>query len=500
MKRQSGILLHPTSLPSSFGIGDLGPAAYKFVDLLAQAGQSCWQVLPLNDTSATGGNSPYHTCSAFSGNTLMISPELLVINGWLTAEDLRPLPVGINDQVDFAAVRRYKAELFEKAFNRWQGKPPSTDYLNFCSAQAGWLDDFALYKALKAQFSEQPWHVWPVELRDRQPAALANSRGALVRPMEKEKFLQYVFYKQWGALKAYANHQGVEIFGDMAIYVELDSVDVWKNPEVFKLDENKQPLFISGVPPDYFSSTGQLWGHPVYDWERLFQTGFAWWLDRLTYNFKLYDVLRLDHFRGFVGYWQVKAGEKTAVKGAWVKAPAYEFFGAVKQRFEHFPIIAEDLGVITQDVTDLMNHFQIPGMKVLLFAFGEDNPQHPYLPHNYPANCAVYTGTHDTNTARGWFEKEASDEERQRLCRYLEKEVKAEEVAWELIHLAIESVADLVIIPMQDILGLGEKARMNRPSSTYGNWGWRLLPEQLSAVVLHHLADDTRTYGRAPQS
>ncbi|MBI5400088.1 4-alpha-glucanotransferase [Candidatus Saganbacteria bacterium] len=496
MKRASGVLLHVTSLPSAGGIGDFGPAAYRFIDCLSQAGQSCWQILPLNETSAIGGNSPYHTCSAYSGNTMLISLELLVINGWLASQEIGSFHVGVKNQVDYDNVRRYKGQLFELAFDRWHLKPPEPDYNDFCRRNASWLDDFTLFKALKAQFNEEPWPVWPLKLCQRQPAALAASSATLARPIEKEKFLQYIFYKQWSALKAYANHKGVEIFGDMAIYVELDSVDVWKNPEIFKLDKNYQPLFVSGVPPDYFSQTGQLWGHPVYNWEKLAESNFSWWLERLAHNFKLYDALRFDHFRGFVGYWQVAAGEKTAVNGSWVKAPAAEFFDIVKNSFPQAVIIAEDLGIITPDVKEVMNHFHIPGMKVLLFAFGENNPQHPYLPRNYETDCVVYTGTHDTNTARGWFEKEATADDKRRLCDYIGKNITAEEVSFAFIRLALGSPADLAIIPMQDVLELGEEGRMNRPSWTYGNWGWRLTPEQLAPEIFRSLANETKNYNR----
>jgi 4-alpha-glucanotransferase len=314
--------------------------------------------------------------------------------------------------------------------------------------------------------------------------------------LEKEKFCQYLFFKQWHSLKTYCQEKGVRLFGDLPIYVSFDSADVWANPGLFKLDKEKHPTFVSGVPPDYFSETGQLWGNPVYRWNVLRKNGFRWWIERMAHHLKLFDALRIDHFRGLVAYWEIPAGEKTAINGKWVKVPVNDFLSTLKRHFPFLPIVAEDLGVITPDVRQVMDRFALPGMKVLVFAFGEDHPMHPYLPHTYEKNFLVYTGTHDNNTVCGWFEREASPDDKGRLFRYLGREVSVEEVPWALIRLAMMSVANMVILPMQDILGLGEEARMNRPSVPHGNWEWRLLPEQMTPSISQRLLEMTEIYGR----
>jgi 4-alpha-glucanotransferase len=314
--------------------------------------------------------------------------------------------------------------------------------------------------------------------------------------IEREKYLQFVFFEQWLSLKSYAREKGIQIIGDIPIYVHCDSVDVWTNPEIFKLDEEKKPAFVAGVPPDYFSETGQLWGDPVYQWNGLRDRGYSWWLKRVEHNLQLFDLVRIDHFRGFAAYWEIPAGEKTAVRGKWVDGPGDDFFKILVKRFPRLPIIAEDLGIITPDVRKLMNRFKLPGMRVLLFAFGDDLATNPYVPHNYIKNCVVYTGTHDNNTVKGWFEGEATQEDKGRLFRYLGREVSVEEIPWELIKLAMMSVANLAIIPMQDILGLGTEARMNRPSITEGNWEWQLLSDQLKSSVTERLREMTEIYGR----
>lgn len=495
MKRGSGILLHITSLPSPYGIGDMGPWAYKFADFLSETKQKFWQVLPLTPTTLPSG-SPYHGSSAYAGNTLLISPELMVREGLLDKEDTEPMPRFQKNKVDYPRVSSFKEKLFERAYEHF--KPSENgEYENFCSENSNWLEDFALFVALKAHFRGKVWGEWPPGIRDRQPEALKTLKNKLQDRIEREKFLQYVFFRQWFSLKSYCNRKGIQIIGDMPFYVSYNSVDVWKNPEFFKLNEKKQPAFVSGVPPDYFSRTGQLWGDPVYRWDALKEQGYSWWIRRIEHNLKLFDFIRIDHFRGFVGYWEVRAGERTAVKGRWVKAPAKNFFTEVCERFPHLPILAEDLGTITPDVREIMRHFGFPGMRVLLFAFGEDLPTNPYAPHNHLKNCIVYTGTHDNNTVRGWFEGEATPEDRERLFRYLGREVHPQEVHWEFIRLAMMSVADMVIIPMQDILGLGEQARMNRPATVKGNWQWRLLPEQLTSTLTRRLLEMTQIYGRA---
>jgi len=497
-KRASGILLHITSLPSPYGIGDLGPEAYRFADFLAQTKQSYWQVLPLNPTNPAYGNSPYSSISAFAGNTLLISPDLLVEEGLLSREDLDPIPPFPEARCNFSEVILYKGKLLERAYQRFnQNGKGRESFEIFCSESSSWLEDFALFVVLKKHFDEKVWNQWPSELRDRNPKSLAEVKKGSHDQIEKEEFWQYLFFKQWHALRTSCRQKGVHLFGDLAIYVSLDSADVWANPGLFKLDRERRPTFVSGVPPDYFSETGQLWGNPVYRWNVLKKSNYRWWRERIAHNLDLFEVLKIDHFRGLVAYWEIPAGEKTAINGRWVKVPVKDFLDTLNQHFPRLPIVAEDLGLITPDVREVMDHFALPGMKVLLFAFGEDHPMHPYLPHTYENNFLVYTGTHDNNTVRGWFEGEASSEDKQRLFRYLGREVPVEEIHWALIRLAMMSVARSVILPMQDVLGLGGEARMNRPSIAHGNWEWRLLPGQLTDSVSERLLDVTKTFGRS---
>ena len=494
--RRSGILLSITSLPSPYGIGDLGPWAYKFVDFLFEAKQGFWQVLPLNPTDPAYDNSPYHSISALASNPLLISPELLAQDGLLTKTEIEPLPNLPREWIDYEAVITHKKRLFHLAYKHFKKSGNQYDYEKFCSKNAYWLEDFALFVALKSHFQGKVWSKWPSEIRDRQPEALLSLKRELQDRIELEKFLQYMFYKQWLSLKDYCHQKNIHIIGDMPIYVDYDSVDVWTNPEIFKLDSEKKAYGVAGVPPDYFSQTGQRWGNPVYKWEVLKKTGYTWWIQRMEHALKFFDIVRIDHFRGFVAYWQIPANEKTAIKGSWVKGPGEEIFKAMLKRFPCLPIIAEDLGVITPDVRELVSRFQFPGMKLLIFAFGPDLPTNPYIPHNYTQNCVVYTGTHDNNTIKGWFEKEITPEDKKRLFQYLGHQVSGEEIHWELIRLAMMSVANTVILPMQDVLGLGEEARMNRPATTSGNWRWRFLPEQLTPEVTRRLLEMTKTYGR----
>jgi 4-alpha-glucanotransferase len=495
-RRASGILLHITSLPSSHGVGDLGPGAYRFADFLVEAKQSLWQILPLNPVDPANGNSPYQSPSAFAGNPFLISPELMVRDGWLMEADLEGLPEFEKGRVDYSAVIEYKQRLFNVAYERFKGNGKQHEYERFCSNNAYWLDDYALFKALKGYFGKA-WVEWPHDIRDRKPKALQPLEKELHHKIQAEKFLQYVFYQQWLAVKDYCNQRGIQIFGDIPIYVIHDSVDVWANPELFDLDDRGNPSAVAGVPPDYFSETGQLWGNPLYRWDRLRETGYTWWISRMAHNAKYLDLVRVDHFRGFVGYWEVPAGEANAVNGRWVEAPAEDFFNTLLKRFPKLPIIAEDLGVITPDVREIMHRFDLPGMKVLLFAFGDDLATNPYIPHNVPRNCVIYTGTHDNNTVKGWFEREAAPETKERLVRYLGREVSVERIHWELIRLAMMSVANMAIFPMQDILGLGEEARMNLPATTQGNWQWQLVPEQLTPTLTTKLREITEAYGRA---
>ncbi len=497
-KRGSGILLHITSLPSPYGIGDLGTEAYRFVDILKEINQSFWQILPINQTCSVYGNSPYSSFSAFAGNTLLISPGLMVENGILLQSDIKDHPTFPKERVNYRAVTKYKEKILRVAFEKNKDNlTENHEFKRFCNENSHWLDDYCLFISIKKHFNQVDWGRWPENLRDRREGAIKEWKERLRETILMEKFFQYIFFKQWYSLKNYCQSKDICIIGDLPIYVNYDSSDVWANPGIFKLNKEKKPTFVAGVPPDYFSSTGQLWGHPVYDWEVLKETRYLWWIGRIEHNLNFFHMFRLDHFRGFVGYWKIQANEKVATNGRWKEAPAKDFFNTLLEHFHRLPIIAEDLGVITPDVREIMNHFGFPGMKVLLFAFGEDLPTHPYAPHNYIKDCVVYTGTHDNNTIKGWFKRDVSPEDRKRLFGYIGRKVTEKEIHWELIKLVMSSVADMVIIPMQDILGLGEKARTNLPASSKGNWRWRLLPETLSPIIKKRLSDMTRIYGRA---
>ncbi len=496
-RRGSGILLHITSLLSSYGIGDLGPGAYGFVNFLSEADQIYWQILPLNRTCTAYGNSPYSSFSAFAGNPLLISPELMVEDGILLKSDIEEHPTFPKERVNYRAVTKYKDKILGIAYERNKEKLTGNyEFERFCNENSYWIDDYGLFVSIKRQFKGVDWGKWPEDLKDRKEGVIKEWEERLREMILMEKFIQYIFFKQWYSLKNYCNSKNLQIIGDVPIYVNYDSSDVWANSEVFKLDKEGRPVFVTGVPPDYFSSTGQLWGHPVYDWNFLKKTQYSWWIMRIEYNLRLFDIFRLDHFRGFVSYWKIPANEKTAINGRWEKSPAKDFFNTLFKHFPHLPIIAEDLGVITPDVREIMNLFEFPGMRVLIFAFGEDLPTNPYATHNHIKNCVVYTGTHDNNTIRGWFEKEICPEDRKRLFEYIGKEVSGKKIHRELIRLAMMSVANMVIIPMQDILGLGEKARMNLPASSRGNWEWRVTQGQLSPTITQGLSETTRIYGR----
>jgi len=495
--RGSGILLHITSLPSSYGIGDLGPAAYRFADFLVEANQSFWQILPLSPTYTAMGHSPYSSHSAFAGNPLLISPELLVREGYLKSADVSKPPFLPARYVDFETVILHKKKLLQTAWERNKKRLRNDpEFSHFCHEHEPWLDDFSLFMALKEHFNEMDWGNWPPELRDREERALAAARKKFQNKIRHEKFIQHLFYRQWFALKNYCKSRHLQFIGDLPIYVSYESADVWANPRFFKLDEEKKPLGVAGVPPDYFSATGQLWGNPVYRWEALKETRYAWWTKRLEHNLQLFDAIRLDHFRGFVAFWEVPAGEETAVNGEWVQAPVEDFFKTLFRHFSSLNIIAEDLGEITPDVREMIHRFGLPGMRILMFAFGEDLVTSIHAPHNYPENCVVYTGTHDNNTVKGWFKNEAGPADRRRLVDYVGREVTQKTAPRELIRLLMSSVAQIVIIPMQDILGLGAKARMNFPGKPNGNWGWRLRQEQLTPALTKKLAAMTKLYGR----
>ena len=493
--RASGILLHLTSLPSPYGIGDMGPGAYGFVDFLSKTRQSFWQILPLNPTPPYS-NSPYQGSSAFAGNPLLISLEFLVQEGLIKEEEAKSAQKGTAAGVNYAAVRSHKGPLLHLAYKRFQENGDRRDYEEFCRAHRHWLDDYSLFRVFKLHFQGKTWNEWPEEVRDRHPEALSRLRINMTHQLDLEKFLQFVFFKQWKALKVYCIRKGIQLIGDIPIYVHHDSADVWAHQDIFKLDDQGQPYVVSGVPPDYFSETGQLWGNPVYRWDVLQERGYSWWMERMHHNLTLTDMVRLDHFRGLVAYWEVPATEPSAVNGEWVQAPAVDFLKKLLKRFPYLPIIAEDLGTITPDVREIIHLFGLPGMKVLLFAFQDDLAGNPYVPHNIEKNSVVYTGTHDNNTVRGWFDQEAGPQVKERLFSYLGRRISAEEVHLALIRLAMMSVANLAIIPMQDVLGLGEEARMNRPAGGPGNWEWRLLPEQLTEETAESLRRMTLIYGR----
>lgn len=503
--RASGILLHPTSLPGRFGVGDLGAEAHRFVDFLSSNGQSLWQVLPLGPTGY--GDSPYQCFSAFAGNTLLISPEKLVEDGLLTLTDLADAPVFADDKVEFGQALTFKNALLRKAFERFKQTANAslrTYFEHFADQSATWLDDYALYRALKDSQGGKAWNEWEPKLARRDTDALADARETLRDQIDAQKFYQFLFFSQWAALKAYCHEHGVKLVGDIPIFVARDSADVWMNPDQFKLDEAGNPLVVAGVPPDYFSATGQLWGNPIYNWEKMLADGFRWWIERVRATLEIFDIVRIDHFRGFAASWEIPGGDKTAERGSWVNVPGRELFSAIKATLGDLPIIAEDLGVITPDVEELRDHFELPGMRILQFGFGSDT-KNPDLPHNYIRNCVVYTGTHDNDTTVGWFtsvagegstrESDQIERERKFCLDYLNSDGK--EIHWDFIRALLASVADTAIVPVQDLLGLGNKARMNLPNSTSGNWAWRYEAGALTDEIGARLRKLTETYGRA---
>ncbi|MBD2567805.1 4-alpha-glucanotransferase [Anabaena lutea] len=497
--RSSGILLHPSSFPSRFGIGDLGLEAYHFIDFLKNSYQQYWQVLPLGPTGY--GNSPYMCYSAMAGNYFLISPEKLVDEGLLTEDDFGNLPNFPADKVNFEQVIPIKVNLLIKACNNF--KNHATDFqkkgfADFCRTKGYWLDNYALFMALKDAHNGASWNTWEPELAQREPAALDQITQKLEQEIFYYKFIQYEFFRQWSELKSYANENGIDIIGDIPIYVAHDSADVWANPDIFALDEETgKAALMAGVPPDYFSATGQLWGNPVYKWEELQKQDFKWWVQRFEAMLDYVDIIRIDHFRGFEAYWAVPQGEETAINGEWIEAPGVAFFEVIKQKLGKLPILAEDLGIITPPVEALRDQFEFPGMKVLQFAFGSD-PGNPFLPFNYPRNAVVYTGTHDNDTTVGWFNS-ANDYEKQNLLLYLGS-ISPDGIHWDLIRLALSSIANQAIIPLQDVLGLGNQARMNYPSTAEGNWDWRYQGGVLSGELCDRLRNLTKLYGRAPRN
>lgn len=504
-QRSSGVLLHPTSLPGKYGIGELGESAFEFLKFLNAAHQQLWQVLPLGPTGY--GDSPYQSFSAFAGNPLLISLDKLVEQGLLTAQDVTQVAQNFPaERVDYGPVINAKTSLLQKAYQNFKDDyPDKHEFEHFCGFQQDWLDDYALFMALKIHHGGGPWVNWPSELVQRDPQALEEARQRLADAVGYHKFLQWLFFGQWWAIKTYANMEaGISIIGDIPIFVAHDSADVWANPGLFYLEADGNPTVVAGVPPDYFSATGQRWGNPLYRWDVMARDGYAWWVKRFRAMLTMVDIIRIDHFRGFEAYWEIPASEPTAVKGRWVPGPREHFFEAVRHALGGLPLIAEDLGVITEGVTRLRTQFGMPGMRIVQFGFGTDSTN-PFLPHNYDSNTVVYTGTHDNETTMGWFlrsdttgttdDPETVRRERQYARRYANIHNDAD-AHWDFIRLAWGSVADIALVPMQDLLGLGNEARMNFPSSEGGNWQWRVVDEQLTATIIERLAEMTVLYGR----
>lgn len=495
MKRYSGILLHPTSLPGQFGCGDVGPSAYQFIDFLSDSKQSLWQILPLAPTSY--GDSPYQCLSAFAGNPLLISLEHLKNEGYISAELLNNAPDFSDDAVDYGKVIPWKTSILKEAYQSFRKGTTGEEmasYDDFCEQQRDWLDDFALFASIKEAHQLRPWSEWPSELALKDPAAIGNWRSQHLEEIEYHYFIQFQFFKQWHALRTYANQKGIRIIGDIPIFVAADSADVWGHQELFELDEKGQPTVVAGVPPDYFSETGQRWGNPLYRWGLMAQHGYTWWIRRVQSLLDSVDIIRIDHFRGFEGYWEIPGSEETAINGRWVKGPGLYFFEVLRESLGEIPIIAEDLGLITPEVVALREASGFPGMQVLQFAFvsGEHNL---FRPHHYEKNTVVYTGTHDNNTTRGWF-NELPEEDRNDLRAYADKDVSEENVCQVLIRLAWRSVAKMAIAPMQDILNLGEEARMNFPGRESGYWTWRYSQEALADELKSWLASLSEIYER----
>jgi 4-alpha-glucanotransferase len=492
-------------LPGPFGIGDFGAEAYRFVDFLHGAAQKLWQVLPLNPTGY--GDSPYQAFSAFAGNPLLISLEKLVEQGVLGPDDLKSAPLFPDHEVDYGAIMAFKFPLLRKAacnFHRTASGTERSQFGSFCCENAAWLDDYALFMACKDHYGSVIWTQWPAEIASRRPIALQEWKGKLAGEIAALKYWQFEFYRQWDALKTSCRRRGIRIMGDIPIYVAHDSADVWAHRDLFCLDEQGQPTKVAGVPPDYFSATGQLWGNPIYRWDALKNSGYRWWIDRFRAALRLYDVVRLDHFRGFEAYWEVPAGESTAVNGRWVKGPGAELFSMLQQALGELPIVAENLGVITAEVEAIRRQFGFPGMSLLQFAFGKD-PQGPsFRPHNYPRELMAYTGGHDNDTTIGWWTSPGggdSTRTREDVCKehefaraYLGFENG--EINWIFIRAVLSSIADTAIIPLQDVLGVGSEARMNLPGKPSGNWKWRFLPGALTPQLQDRLRQMTLLYDR----
>jgi 4-alpha-glucanotransferase len=492
-ERSSGILLHPTSFPGMYGIGTLGKEALRFIDFLSKSKQRLWQILPLGPTGFA--DSPYQCFSFTAGNPLLIDLDTLVAEGLLDKKDLTDLGHFDDGPVNYGKVIDYKYPLLKKAmmtFKANAGKEHKKDFHDFTVTNKTWLNDYSLFMALKEHFKQKPWYQWTKPIKTRKENALQPFYSLLEVQIEFHKFIQYLFFRQWLTVKDYAHAKNIRIIGDIPLYVALDSVDAWANTELFQFDAEKNPVAVGGVPPDYFSKTGQLWGNPLYKWEELKKDSYKWWIDRIKSNLVLYDIIRIDHFRGFAAYWSVPYGEKTAINGKWIPCPGKELFTKIREELGELPIIAEDLGVITDDVEELRDSFGLPGMKILQFAFdsGEAND---YIPYTFTKNCVVYTGTHDNDTAKGWFDK-AKPEDKKYVLEYMNSTGK--DISMDFLRLAWASVANTAIVPMQDLLGLGNEARMNLPGTTVNNWMWRAKSQDFSKELALQLAHLTVLYGR----
>jgi 4-alpha-glucanotransferase len=502
--RSSGVLLHITSLPGEYGIGELGKEAYEFADFLSETGQKIWQILPLVPTGY--GNSPYTGTSLFAGNPLIISTGKLLEDGLLDSVDITDKPSFPSHRIDFNTVYTFKDRILNRAFHKFESQSKQLlkeDFAIFQQQHESWLDTYALYTAIRTENKLIPWNRWEHGLKIRDRETLNNFRQKFEPQINFHKFVQFLFYRQWSQLKQYCNENGISIIGDMPFYVNTDSDTVWSNPELFELDENYEPRFISGVPPDYFSDTGQLWGNPIYNWNALRQAGYSWWIERFRSLMSKVDIIRIDHFRGFETYWQIPAGQNTAVTGEWQQGPGMELFEEIQGKLGVLPIIAEDLGMITPEVIALRDKLEFPGMRVLQFAFSDNSKDNPHKPFNYPVNCVAYTGTHDNDTATGWFTGDNNQttrsqseivEERNRALKYTGTDGR--NINIDFMRLCLSSVANTAIIPMQDILGLDNDARMNVPGRAQGNWGWRFTSDQLTAGHKQVLRELTTVYGR----
>jgi len=496
-ERSAGVLLHPSCLPSRFGIGDLGPTAAAYVEWLAGAGAGWWQVLPLHPPGP--GNSPYSAISTFAGNELLVSPDLLVEDGILGEAEVADAPDFPRAWVAFDEVVPYKMGLLRRAYDRFRERQPAglvQQLAAFRRRHQGWLADYALFRALRDSRGRQAWYEWPPELAARRPEAIQGWLEAHRDEVAFVEFCQFLFFRQWGALRDWAHELGVRIFGDVPIFVSRDSAEVWAGPDLFLLDADGRPTVVAGVPPDYFSATGQLWGNPLYDWERMARDGYAWWVSRLRQTLETVDMVRIDHFRGFASYWEVPADATTAVHGNWRQGPGRAFFESVAAALGNLPLVAEDLGEITPDVIELRKVLGLPGMAILQFAFSP-RPRSSFIPYNLERDLVVYTGTHDNNTSVGWYHDDASEEERDLLRRYAA--CSGREVHWDLIRLALASVCDLAVVPHQDLAGLGSDCRMNTPAVGDGNWRFRITPAMLGEGIQARLFDLIETYGRLPE-